>query len=141
MKGNITKNFTWEEAIVTNTGIDNRITDNKVKDNIINVATKVMQLVRDYMGVSITVNSWFRNPQVNVLVKGSITSSHLKGEAVDFVCNDLLKAFNFIKDNLEFDQLIWEFGRWIHVSYREGNNRRQVLRAVKEKGKTVYRVY
>ena len=141
MKGNITKNFTWEEAIVTNTGIDNRITDNKVKDNIINVATKVMQLVRDYMGVSITVNSWFRNQQVNVLAKGSITSSHLKGEAVDFVCNDLLKAFNFIKDNLEFDQLIWEFGRWIHVSYREGNNRRQVLRAVKEKGKTVYRVY
>ena len=141
MEGNITKNFTWEEAIVTNTGIDNRITDNKVKNNIINVATKVMQPVRDYMGISINVNSWFRNPQVNVLAKGSITSSHLKGEAVDFVCNDLLKAFNFIKDNLEFDQLIWEFGRWIHVSYREGNNRKQVLRAVKEKGKTVYRVY
>jgi zinc D-Ala-D-Ala carboxypeptidase len=102
------------------------------------------------------VSSGYRHPRVNALVGGSSTSSHCKGEALDLdgdapnvsyqkVSNSEL--FKFILDNLEFDQLIAEFEengqpRWVHVSYREGNNRMQALIASRvQYGKTRYIPY
>jgi len=130
-KGKITENFTWEEAQHTSTGLNNVITDTEIMENVKQVARSIMQPLRNYMNKAITVTSWFRSPQVNAQVGGSATSSHMKGEAVDFVCSNLLEAFHYIRTNLLFDQLIWEVKgnkRWIHVSYRRlGKNRNQVL--------------
>jgi hypothetical protein len=90
---------------------------------------------------------------LNKCIGGSLTSQHCQGEAIDIdmdgtphgVTNKMV--FNFIKDNLEFDQLIWEFGtdenpNWVHVSYESsGKQRKQVLKAYKEAGKTKYKPY
>ena len=135
MKGNITENFTWEESIVTNKKIDNNfeneVNSNEIELNIISVAEHIMQPLRNYLKRVIKVNSWYRSEAVNKAVGSKNTSSHRKGEAVDFVCVDLLEAFNWIKDYCLFDQLIWEVGKnsiWVHVSYRRvGINRNQVL--------------
>jgi hypothetical protein len=79
------------------------------------------------------VNSWFRSAALNQILGGSKTSDHMTGRAVDITTENNKKVFDFIRNNLTFDQLIWEEGddnqpAWIHVSYREGNNRNQVLR-------------
>jgi len=84
---------------------------------------------------------------LNKKVGGSKTSQHCLGEAADIVCqNKNSEMFYFIKNNLEFDQLIWEFGDeqepdWVHVSYRGNRMRGQVLVASKKNGKTVYEEY
>ena len=91
----------------------------------------------------------FRSLELNTALKGSKTSSHMKGEAMDITsmacgkenCKSNLEMFHWIKDNLEFDQLIWEFGsepKWLHVSYNKDNNRQQVL-VTKKRG--VYYTY
>jgi len=75
----------------------------------------------------------FRSLELNTALKGSITSSHMKGQAIDITSmggKSNLEMFHYIKDNLDFDQLIWEFGeepRWLHVSYKKEGNRKQVL--------------
>jgi len=130
-KGKITENFTWEEAQHTTYDINNVITDEEIMKNVRQVAESIMQPLRNYLGKPITVTSWYRSPQLNAKVGGSKSSSHMVGEAVDFQCNDLLEAFDFIRTNLLFDQLIWEVKgdkRWVHVSYKRlGKNRNQVL--------------
>ena len=91
----------------------------------------------------------FRSLELNTALKGSKTSSHMKGEAMDITsmacgkenCKSNLEMFHWIKDNLEFDQLIWEFGsepKWLHVSYNKDKNRKQVL-VTKKRG--VYYTY
>jgi zinc D-Ala-D-Ala carboxypeptidase len=81
---------------------------------------------------------------LNALIGGSRTSQHCFGQAADLqVEGRNHEMFNFIKDNLEFDQVIWEFGTdaepaWVHVSYNAKHNRKQVLKAVKVNGKTQY---
>ena len=146
-KGKITENFTWEEAQHTSTGLNNVITDTEIMENVKQVARSIMQPLRNHMKKPITVSSWFRSPQVNAEVGGSANSKHMRGEAVDFQCDDLLEAFDFIRTNLLFDQLIWEVKgnkRWIHVSYRRlGKNRNQVLVAQynKQLGKFTYVPY
>ena len=77
-------------------------------------------------------HSGFRSPEVNNLVNGVFNSQHLKGEAVDVVFSNTVEVFNYIKENLDFDQLIWEGGtkqapKWLHISYRKDNNRKQVI--------------
>jgi len=80
---------------------------------------------------------------LNKMIKGSLSSQHCKAEAMDIKID--AKGFHFIKDKLEFDQLIWEFGndenpQWVHVSY-SSRNRKQVLKATKKNGKTIYSNY
>ena len=97
----------------------------------------------------IHVNSFFRSPELNKAIGGSATSSHCLGEAIDIDVDGLYT--NFTNKNLftaakqlgAFDQLICEFGTdespaWVHVSYRERNNRNQILKATKINGKTKY---
>lgn len=81
----------------------------------------------------VTITSGFRDVPTNKYVKGRSNSQHLYGEAMDFKCSNMPAMFNFISQNLEYDQLIWEGGtkdcpEWIHVSYSSRHkNRKQVL--------------
>lgn len=143
----ISKYISYEEATHTNTGLPNLPTETEIK-NMQAVAQKVFDRVRENFGKPLKVNSFFRCEAVNRAVGGSFSSQHRYGEAIDIngaisgVKNSAI--FRYIKDNLEFDQLIWEFGdnnepTWVHVSYKVTGNRRQVLQAYKENGRTKYK--
>ena len=138
---NLSKNLTLAEACKTTSKFDN--TPGKVEiENLKLVAEKIFQPCRDYMDQPIMVNSGYRSPAVNKAIGGAATSQHVKGEALDLdteYAPDNKKLFDYILKNLDFDQLINEFNySWIHVSYSKTRNRRQVLKAVKKDGKTIY---
>jgi hypothetical protein len=150
----ISKNITYKEATHSTTakrlGIDN--TPNAEQfSNMVYVAENVFQPIREHFGVPIYVSSFFRSEALNSAIRGSSSSTHMKGEAMDLDADVFGKVtnaqiFHYIKDNLEFDQLIWEFGTedepaWVHVSLSKGNNRNQILVAKKVEGKTVYEFY
>jgi zinc D-Ala-D-Ala carboxypeptidase len=107
-------------------------------------AEKVFEPVRKALNRPIIVSSFYRSPKLNTAIGGSKTSQHCKGEAIDIDTGDFNnEVFYWIKNNLVFDQLIWEFGdtkepSWVHVSYSVSGNRKQVLRAYSENGKTKY---
>lgn len=129
----ITKNFTLEELTVTSTRILNKPSSEQIA-NLKLLAENVLQPLREVYGHPIKINSGFRSKAVNTAVNGSTTSSHCNGEAADLDCADNVAIFDIIRNEpLPFDQLIWEAGNdmspdWVHVSYREGRNRNQVLR-------------
>ena len=139
----ISKNFTIQEFIVTNTGLSNQLTSEALA-NIEYLAKKLLQPLRDDYGKPIRITSGYRSVDVNKAVGGSPTSQHTKGQAVDIVADDNKALFDLIKSNFEFDQLIWEYGTdkqpaWVHVSIKKTGNRRQIMRAIKNKlGKTLY---
>ena len=150
---NISKHLTLAEVTHSETaiklGIENTPTPAQL-ENLILIANKVFEPVRNHFNAPVHVSSGYRITNLNLAIKGSVSSQHCNGEALD-LDNDGSKVtnamiFNWIKDNLEFDQLIWEFGTdknpgWVHVSYVKSGNRKQVLRAVKESGKSVYQKY
>ena len=119
-------------------------------ENFKKLAENVFEKVRENFGVPIHISSGYRSKELNKAIGGSATSQHCSGEAIDIDMDGSAhgvtnaQVFNYIKDNLEFDQLIWEFGSdtnpdWVHVSYEStGKQRKQILKAVKSKGKTVY---
>jgi hypothetical protein len=115
--------------------------------NLTTLAGKVLQPIRDHFQKGVHVNSGFRHPDVNAKVGGSKTSDHCKGQAADIEIPGIANAAlaEWIKDNLEFTQLILEFytpgipdSGWVHVSYDPGNLKKQVMTATKQNGKTVY---
>lgn len=121
--------------------------DNQPEDwqlvNIKNLCVHVLQPARDWFKNEIEITSGLRSEALNKAIGGAKTSQHMKGEAADIRCSDNKTLFNFIKNKLNYDQLIYEFGndsqpRWIHVSYKGIGNRKEVLRAIKEDGKTKY---
>lgn len=117
-------------------------------ENMKALAINVFQKVRDHFGIPIHISSGYRSKELNKVIGGSQTSQHSKGEAFDVDMDNTsitnAQIFHYIKDNLEFDQLIWEFGNsknpaWVHVSFvRKGKNRKQILIAKKIAGKTTY---
>jgi hypothetical protein len=129
-------------------GISNMPTEQHIA-NFKLLAEKVFEPVRVHFGVPIHISSAYRSIELNRVVKGSLTSQHCTGEAIDVdmdgstsgVTNKMV--FDYIKDNLEFDQLINEFDySWVHVSYKStGKQRKQVLKAVRVNGKTTYQNY
>ena len=105
------------------------------------IAEKVFEPLREWVAAPIKVNSMFRSPELNTAIKGASRSQHMNGQAIDLTSmggKTNLEMFHYIKDNLDFDQLIWEFGaepKWLHVSYvSEKENRKRVL-VTKRKGK------
>jgi zinc D-Ala-D-Ala carboxypeptidase len=115
--------------------------------NLVDLAAKVLQPIRDHYAKGVKINSGFRHPDVNAKVGGSRTSDHCRGMAADIeipsVPNADLAAW--VRDNLEFTQLILEFytpgipdSGWVHVSYDPNNLKKQVMTATKQNGKTVY---
>ena len=127
-------------------GVSNNPTPEHL-ENIKTLCEKVLEPIRAKYG-PINISSGYRSADLNHFIGGSLNSDHCKGRAADIdmdghggeVTNKMI--FDFIKDNLEIDQLINEFNySWVHVGYRKGANRKQVLDAVKEGGKTVYRIH
>jgi hypothetical protein len=110
------------------------------------LAMRVFEPLREHFNAPIRVNSFFRSLELNRKVGGSGTSQHCRGQAMDISSMkpsySNADLFNYIRDHLVFDQLIWEFGNdenpdWVHVSFAD-QNRRQILKSVNQGGKTVY---
>lgn len=147
---NISEHITYKEATASNKakqlGISNTPNEKELRAMKL-LADKVFEPLRKWYGKPIQITSFFRSAKINKAIGGSATSQHSLGQAVDIdTVSDNRKLFDYIKDNLPFDQLIWEYGNdsapdWVHVSYSETRNRKQVLRAVRNGGKTVYLPY
>ena len=128
----ISKYFKLDELIHTSTGLIN-VPDKEQFYNLQKLVTNVLDPLRELYGHPITVNSAFRSKAVNKLVKGSDTSEHMLGRAADIKCNDNALLYKLIRDNFNYRQLIWEYGNdkqpsWVHVSYNENDNKKQILR-------------
>jgi len=150
----ISKHISYNEATYSPTAERKGITNSPTPDQLqrmVELAANVFEICREHFNEPIYINSFYRSITLNSVIGGSTTSQHCAGEAFDirlghnstFSNKDL---FNFIKDNLNFDQLIWEFGnddepKWIHVSYKKESNRKQVLKAKRIDGKVRYNVY
>ncbi len=132
----LTKNFTLEELTHSRTAMKKGIVNypnESALSNLVNLAEKVLQPLRDKLKKPITITSGFRDIILNKLIGGAYKSQHTLGEAADFyvIGMNLKDVFKVIIDNFEFDQVIYEFG-WIHISYREDNNRKEILVAYKD---------
>lgn len=136
----ISKYISYAEATKSQTairlGIDNT-PDAETLERMKLVGRMVFDVVREHFGVRIYISSFYRSKAVNSKTKGSSkTSQHVTGEAIDIDADVLggvtnVEIFEFIKKNLDFDQLIWEYGdekspAWVHVSYKKEGNRKQI---------------
>ena len=149
----ISKHISYKEGVYSTTakrlGIDN--TPNAYAlQNMELLAEKVFEPLREYVNGPIAINSFYRSPELNQAIGGSSKSQHCEGRAIDiddtygYMSNK--EMYEYIKNNLDFDQIIWEFGTddnpdWVHVSYVDHDfNRQRCLKAYKEDGKTKYMV-
>lgn len=109
-------------------------------ENLRLLCINVLQPLREIINVPIFINSGFRSFDVNAAVGGRFNSQHLEGKAADFVVYsmNLIDVFNIVLERFSFDQLIYEFGKWIHVSWNGELNRKDVMISKKVHGKTVY---
>jgi hypothetical protein len=151
---NISEHITYAEAIHSNTAkrksIDNTPNPNHV-ENMKVTAEKIFEPLRKFVGGPVKITSMFRSAALNEALGGSSsTSQHMKGQAMDlddvYGYKSNAEMYHWIKENLNFDQMIWEFGtdtqpNWIHVSYvSEEDNRNKCLKAYKEYNTTKYKV-
>ena len=146
----LSQNFTLQEYTKSQTALRQGIDNTPTEEHMANATAlfrNVVQKVRDQFGVTV-INSGYRGEALNKAVGGSSTSQHCKGEAVDIECPGTpnYDVAKWIEDNLDFDQLILEFytpgipdSGWVHVSYKSEGNRKSILTAMKENGKTVYK--
>jgi len=149
----ISNHITYAEAIHSNTakrkGIDNTPNPTQVEAMKL-LAEEIFEPLREWVGGPIKVNSFFRSVALNEAIRGVASSQHCKGQAIDlddvYGRKSNAEMFHWIKENLCFDQLIWEFGtdmnpNWIHVSFvSKEENRNRCLKAYKESYKTKYKV-
>ncbi len=150
----LSKNLALAEVTRSETakrkGISNMPTPEHI-DNFKKLAENVFQPIREHFGVPIHLSSGYRSKALNTAVGGSLSSQHCTGEAIDIDMDGTSitnkQVFDFVKEHVNFDQMIWEFGSdtnpdWVHVSYEStGKQRKQVLKAVKQGGKTIYKPY
>ena len=130
----ISKNISYKEATHSNTAKARKIDNTPDADTLVRmklVAEKCFQPVREWYGKPINVNSFYRSEKLNWAIGGAKNSQHMKGEAIDISAGSSIeneKIFNWLKDNVEFDQLLNEYGfKWIHISYKINCNRNMVL--------------
>jgi hypothetical protein len=149
----ISKHISWKEATHSNTaekeGIKNNPNESQIQA-MKKIAKEVFEPLRLWADESIRINSFFRSPELCKAIGSKKTSQHARGQAIDIdALGEKTNAdlFYYIKENLDFDQIIWEFGDddnpdWVHVSYVSVNgNRKRALKAFKENGKTKYSLY
>mgnify|MGYP003970674341 FL=1 len=152
---NISKHVTYKEGTYSNTanrlGLANDPTEEQLQ-NMKLVAEKVFEPLREHVSHPMKINSFFRGPQLNKAIGGSYSSQHCKGQAMDIddSYGNATNAYMYewIKKNLDYDQMIWEFGTdenpdWVHVSFvNEGENRNRCLKAYRVEGsrKTHYKI-
>ena len=149
----ISKHISYKEGVHSITAIRKGIDNEPNEEQLANmklVANNVFEPLRVFINGPIKVNSFFRSPDLNKAIGGSTKSQHCKGQAID-IDDTYGKATNadmywWIKENLDFDQMIWEFGNndnpdWVHISYvSPDKNRNRCLKAYREDGKTKYKV-
>ena len=149
----ISKHISYKEGVYSNTatrkGIDNTPNNEQLK-NMELIADNIFEPLRSYVSGTIKINSFFRCQELNEAIGGSGRSQHCEGRAIDiddtFGKMTNAEMYHWIKEYLDFDQMIWEFGDddnpdWIHVSYvSEEENRNRCLLAYKENKKTKYKV-
>jgi zinc D-Ala-D-Ala carboxypeptidase len=149
----ISKHISYKEAVYSRTAtrldIDNDPDDMEVYRMSL-IAEEVFEPLRAWVGGPIKINSFFRSPELNKAIGGSTKSQHCQGQAIDlddtFGRATNAEMYDFIKEHLDFDQMIWEFGDdgnpdWVHVSYVSSDkNRNRCLKAYKENGRTKYMV-
>jgi len=149
----ISNHISYKEAVHSNTAIRRDIDNIPNKEQLANMellAKNVFEPLREWVGGPIKVNSFFRSPKLNTAIGGSSKSQHCHGQAIDiddtFGHKTNAEMYHWIKENLDFDQMIWEFGddnnpNWVHVSYvSKEENRNRCLKAYKKNGKTKYMV-
>ena len=152
----LSKNLTLAECTKSTTasrlGINNTPDDEWVIENLKAIAEHVFQPLRDAFGCPIYVSSGYRGPELNRAIGGAKRSQHMEGRALDLDADVFgrctnAEIFEWIRENVTFDQLVWEFGdndnpNWVHVSYvHDGVNRKRCLKACRDdEGKTYYEV-
>ena len=150
---NISKHISYKEATRSLTairlGLENKPNEYELS-NMIGVAENIFEPLREWVNDPIKVNSFFRSIELNKAIGGSSRSQHCQGRAIDI--DDTYghatnaEMFHWVKENLNFDQMIWEFGTdenpdWVHISWvSEDQNRNRCLRVERINGKTTYRV-
>jgi zinc D-Ala-D-Ala carboxypeptidase len=149
----ISKHISDKEGVYSITamrlGLDNK-PGQFLLGNMKELAEQVFEPLREWVSGPIRINSFYRSKVLNKAIGGSTTSQHCKGQAIDIDDRGCKKTnaemYQWIKENLNFDQMIWEFGDdknpdWVHISYvNEIDNRNRCLLAYKENGKTKYKV-
>ena len=149
----ISEHISYKEGVysitATRLGVENIPNDEQL-NNMELLAEKVFEPIREWVGGPIKVNSFFRGLKLNTAIGGARSSQHMKGQAIDiddtFGLATNAEMYHWIKENLDFDQLIWEFGdddnpNWLHVSYvSKEDNRNRCLKAYKEQGRSKYMV-
>ena len=149
----ISKNVSYKEGVYSITadrlGLENKPNEEQLA-NMKEIAEKVFQPLREWVNGPIKINSFYRSPELNKAIGGSTKSQHCKGQAIDiddtFGHATNAEMYFWVKQNLDFDQMIWEFGNdknpnWVHISYvSPENNRNRCLKAYRESGKTKYMI-
>lgn len=146
----LSKNLSLAEVVRSESakrrGINNMPTAEHL-ENLKELAINVFQPIRDHFKVPIHISSGYRSKILNNAVNGAAKSQHCLGQAIDIDVDGTSitnkQVFEFIKENLDFDQMIWEFGNetnpdWVHVSFNKGSNKKQILKAYKNGVKTYY---
>ena len=149
----ISKHISDKESVYSRTalrlGIKNKPNKQQL-NNMVELAENIFEPLRTYANGPIKINSFFRSPELNKSIGGSSKSQHCNGQAIDL--DDTFKhltnaeMYRFIEENLDFDQMIWEFGDddnpdWVHVSYvSPQENRNRCLKAYKQNNKTKYKI-
>jgi hypothetical protein len=147
---NLSKSFTLNELTksqeATRLGIENTPNEEHI-ENLKILCEKILQPLRDYYGMPVSVSSGYRSAALCEAVGSSSKSQHTKGQAADFEIFGIANkdVADFIVQNLDYDQCILEFWNendpnsgWVHCSYAYGANRRQYLKASKENGRIIY---
>ena len=149
----ISQHISYKEATRSVTamrlGIDNTPNEYQLQ-NMELIAEKIFEPLREWVGGPIKINSFFRSVELNQAIGGSSKSQHCQGRAIDIDDTDGWKTnaemYHWVKENLDFDQMIWEFGTdenpdWVHISYvSQDGSRNRCLKAERINGKTTYSV-
>jgi hypothetical protein len=149
----ISKHISDKEGVYSRTALRLEIKNKPNKqqlNNMVELAENIFEPLRSYANGPIKINSFFRSPELNKAIGGSSKSQHCSGQAIDLddTFGHLTNAemYSFIKEHLDFDQMIWEFGDddnpdWVHVSYvSPQENRNRCLKAYKKNNKTKYKI-
>ena len=151
---NISEHISYKEGVYSITALRLGLNNDPTKTHLTNMellAEKIFEPLRKHVGGPIKINSFYRGPELNKAIGGSANSQHCKGQAMDIddVYGYMSNAdmYEYIKNNLSFDQMIWEFGNsdnpdWVHISYvnEEANRNRCLLAYKDENNKTAYKV-
>lgn len=133
LKDKVSEHFTYGEVIKSNTairlGMDNSLPD-ELLENVERLAKNILEPIRIHFNKPVIITSWYRCQALNAMISKNPNSQHTKGEAADFTVPGLsnLEIAEYIRDNLDFDQLILEYS-WVHCSY-VANGRKGVLRTI-----------